>query len=56
VLGQAVKVNDSEDGWLRAAPPRLGQQTREVLVEIGYAEDEVDALLAAGVARQADPP
>ena len=56
VLGQAVKVNDSEDGWLRAAPPRLGQQTREVLAEVGYAEDEVDALLAAGVARQADPP
>jgi crotonobetainyl-CoA:carnitine CoA-transferase CaiB-like acyl-CoA transferase len=56
VLGQAVKVNDSEDRWLKAPPPLLGQQTREVLSEIGYAKAEVDALLASGVARQADPP
>jgi crotonobetainyl-CoA:carnitine CoA-transferase CaiB-like acyl-CoA transferase len=56
VLGQAVRVNDSEDGWLKAPPPLLGQQTREVLTELGYPSPEIDALLANGVARQADPP
>jgi crotonobetainyl-CoA:carnitine CoA-transferase CaiB-like acyl-CoA transferase len=31
--------------------PSLGQHTREVLVEAGFSEAEVDALLEAGVAR-----
>jgi crotonobetainyl-CoA:carnitine CoA-transferase CaiB-like acyl-CoA transferase len=26
--------------------PRLGQHTREVLAEVGYAQDEIDALIA----------
>jgi crotonobetainyl-CoA:carnitine CoA-transferase CaiB-like acyl-CoA transferase len=56
LLGQAVKVRGSEAGWLRAAPPLLGQHSREVLAELGYPEAEIHALLAAGVARQADEP
>lgn len=31
--------------------PRLGEHTREVLAEAGYATPEIDALLAAGAAR-----
>ncbi|MCP5432732.1 MAG: CoA transferase [Alphaproteobacteria bacterium] len=34
-------------------PPPLGADTRAVLSECGYAPDEIDALVAAGVAREA---
>ncbi|HLZ75368.1 CaiB/BaiF CoA-transferase family protein [Phenylobacterium sp.] len=34
----------------RGPAPKLGQHTREVLAEAGYAADEVEALIAAGVA------
>jgi formyl-CoA transferase len=35
--------------------PRLGEHTREVLAEAGLRADRIDALLADGAARQADP-
>ncbi|MET8206198.1 CoA transferase [Streptomyces sp. NPDC005373] len=52
VLGQSVNVSGSEGGWLRQAPPLLGEHTREVLTEAGYDQAAVDALLDAGQARQ----
>jgi crotonobetainyl-CoA:carnitine CoA-transferase CaiB-like acyl-CoA transferase len=36
-------------GLAAEPPPLLGQHTREVLAEAGYADDEVEALEAAGV-------
>jgi formyl-CoA transferase/CoA:oxalate CoA-transferase len=37
-------------------PPRLGEHTAEVLAEIGYSDDEVDALVRAQVARTVNGP
>jgi crotonobetainyl-CoA:carnitine CoA-transferase CaiB-like acyl-CoA transferase len=34
-----------------APPPELGEHTRDVLAEIGYDDDAVDALVAAGAIR-----
>jgi crotonobetainyl-CoA:carnitine CoA-transferase CaiB-like acyl-CoA transferase len=52
-LGSPIKLSGDEEpaGGGRAAP-LLGQHTREVLVEAGMAETEVDGLIEAGVALQ----
>ncbi len=34
---------------IRTAPPLLGEHSREVLTELGYAEADIDAMAAAGV-------
>ncbi|MEM3857038.1 MAG: CoA transferase, partial [Thermoprotei archaeon] len=36
---------------LTRAPPVLGQHTREILVELGYSDEEVEALLKEGAVR-----
>ncbi len=48
-LGAPVKFSDTQGGVVRAAP-LLGQHTRAVLGEIGYAPAEIDALIASGAA------
>src|SRR2546426_10803968 len=40
---------------VRHQPPGLGQHTREVLLEIGYSEPEIEALAASGVVRLDGP-
>jgi crotonobetainyl-CoA:carnitine CoA-transferase CaiB-like acyl-CoA transferase len=52
VLGQAVKLEESQDGWLQHAPPLLGQHSVEVCRELGYDDGSIDKLLAAGVIAQ----
>jgi len=56
VLGQAVKVSGSQDQWLHAHAPLLGEQTVEVLGELGYAQDEIGELLGQNVVAQAAAP
>ena len=45
----ALPLVPSPFGLAAEPPPLLGQHTREVLAEAGYADDEVEALEAAGV-------
>jgi len=52
-LGCPVKFDDAETGPRRGAP-LLGEHTREVLAEAGYREEEIEALLRAGIAVAAE--
>ncbi len=45
---------DGEPVRARLAPPLLGQQTAEILEEVGYSEEEIDALIASGAAQTGD--
>jgi crotonobetainyl-CoA:carnitine CoA-transferase CaiB-like acyl-CoA transferase len=47
-LGTAVKFSATPSDVTRGAPV-LGEHTREVLREYGYAATQIDALAAAGV-------
>lgn len=38
----------------RRLPPRLGENTREVLAENGFSDEEIDALLKSGAAREVE--
>ena len=49
--------HDEVGGALRAAglevrhAPKLGENTREILEEVGYSEADIDGMLASGAAR-----
>jgi formyl-CoA transferase len=49
VLRHPVTLVDTPTS-IRSGPPAAGAHTRAVLAEIGYADDEIDALLTSGVA------
>ena len=46
-LGPPVKLSATPPAIRRGAP-RLGEHTREILAEVGYANGEIDALAACG--------
>ena len=48
LLGTPVRLKGTPPG-LKTFPPQLGQHSREVALEIGYSEDEIDQLTATGV-------
>jgi crotonobetainyl-CoA:carnitine CoA-transferase CaiB-like acyl-CoA transferase len=52
-LGVPVRHDGFPAPELRHAP-RLGEQSREILREAGYPDAEIDALVAAGVTREAN--
>jgi crotonobetainyl-CoA:carnitine CoA-transferase CaiB-like acyl-CoA transferase len=49
VLGQAVKVEGSEKGWLRRPAPMLGEHSIELAQEAGLDEGTIRRLLDEGV-------
>jgi formyl-CoA transferase len=49
-LGNPIKMSRTPPQAARRRPPRFGQDTREVLAEVGYSEAEIDALVASGAA------
>jgi len=44
-----VEKNDSEMTSIRRAPPTLGQDTEQVLKELGYSEREIEGLRSDGI-------
>ncbi|RMF04545.1 MAG: CoA transferase, partial [Alphaproteobacteria bacterium] len=46
-IGLPVKLSQTPGG-VQAPAPLFGQHTREVLAEIGYSQDEIEALVASG--------
>jgi crotonobetainyl-CoA:carnitine CoA-transferase CaiB-like acyl-CoA transferase len=42
-----LNFRNAESGF-RSPPPRLGEHSREVLAEVGYSEERLDELEAAG--------
>ena len=54
VVGRPVKVG-RRVGWLRFAPPLLGQDTFDVCRELGMSTQELDGLAIDGVLLQPPP-
>lgn len=52
VLGTPVSFDGATGQPPPRDPPRAGEDTRAVLASLGYARDEIDDLLAAGVVRE----
>jgi formyl-CoA transferase len=50
-IGHPVKFSDAETAIHRPAP-RIGEHTREVMLESGFSEQEADALIASGAVHQ----
>jgi crotonobetainyl-CoA:carnitine CoA-transferase CaiB-like acyl-CoA transferase len=51
-VGIPVKL-EGTPGAIRRAPPRLGEHTREVLTELGFTPEEIEALAGAGAVQAA---
>ncbi len=54
-LSSPLKMAGAEEGWIRRSPPLLGQHTREVLENYGFAPAAIQELEARGVVAQVAP-
>ena len=52
-IGIPVKMGRTP-GQVRRAPPRFGADSRAILAEAGYPEDEIESLIAEGVVKAGD--
>ena len=48
-IGPAVKFSETKTS-LRRSPPKLGEHTEEVLVDVGYSKEDIAALRKSGAA------
>jgi crotonobetainyl-CoA:carnitine CoA-transferase CaiB-like acyl-CoA transferase len=46
-----VRLSDTP-GTIRTPAPRLGEHTREILAEAGLSDEDIDAALASGLAKE----
>jgi formyl-CoA transferase len=48
--GNPIKMSRTPANAAKKKPPKFGEETREILAEIGYGPEEIDAMIAAGAA------
>lgn len=48
--GNPIKMSRTPAQPSRRKPPKFGEETREILAELGYGADEIEAMIAAGEA------
>ncbi len=48
--GNPIKMSRTPAKAAKKKPPKFGEETREILSDIGYSDTEIDAMIAAGAA------
>ncbi|MEM7211020.1 MAG: CaiB/BaiF CoA-transferase family protein [Pseudomonadota bacterium] len=48
--GNPIKMSRTPAQPAKKQPPKFGEETRKILADIGYSEDEIDAMIEAGAA------
>ena len=56
LVGSPIQFDSEKGASVRRPPPLLGEHTREILLELGWKAQEIDALAQRGVIRQLQDP